>query len=176
MLFFDPAPRRVVEGDPSTSPPRSTQLLSMAPRRHHSLTPRRGSSARSESSALCVTTDAPRSLRPIAPPTLRTPSLRRTAMPTARVDHARRVACRASRCTSAQNVPCLSGERPSARGSRSDVVGRRSGPAHTVGIIEEVFFIFLFVGWGGGSLVTITRSLRTEDLFQMGGQVSLRKR
>ena len=84
--------------------------------------------------------------------------------------------CRASRCTSVKNVPCLSGERPSARGSRSDVVGRRSGPAHTVGIIEEVFFIFLFVGWGGGSLVTITRSLRTEDLFQMGGQVSLRKR
>ena len=56
--------------------------------------------------------------------------------------------CRASRCTSVKNVPCLSGERPSARGSRSDVVGRRSGPAHTVGIIEEVFLFLRWLVWG----------------------------
>ena len=78
-----------------------------------------------------------------------------------------------SHCTSAQNVPRLSGERPSARGSRSYVVDRRSRPAPTVGIIEEVFFYF-FVRWlGWGSLVTLMRSLCTEDLFQMGAQGSL---
>jgi hypothetical protein len=45
-----------------------------------------------------------------------------------------------------------------------------------VGVIVDVF-VFLFVGCCvGGSLVILFSCLHTEDLLEMGAQVSLRKR